>query len=132
MVVAEGLFMYLDADQQRAMWNGIATALSSKASGAFIFDLLPQCEQPKPGLFGRFLERLMKLFTGGQAFVHDSRGRDGIKAELLSAGFAKVDVIEPHQVAALYDLPHPAYKSQQLLFVCRSGQDARDHLGLPE
>ena len=118
-IVAEGLLMYLDAPQQRWLMAEIASALADKGAGAFIFDLVPQSEQPKPGVFGRILEFLMKRFTGGRSFVRDKRGRDDIQRELTSAGFSRVDVLEPYRVAQLYGLPFPGYKSQQLVFLCQ-------------
>lgn len=117
-VIAEGLLMYLKPDQQRALWRRVA-ALIERAGGLFVFDLVPTCEQPRPGLVGRSLEWLMKRFTGGRAFERDPRTRLDVARELREAGFASVELLEPENVAELWGLPHPRKKTQQLLFVCR-------------
>lgn len=116
--IAEGLFMYLDADQQIGTWRRIADALSGATTGMFVFDLVPSVEQPKPGLIGRSLESLMKRFTGGRSFEQDTRGRDQVRTDLLACGFDDVRLIEPRDVAEKWDLPFPRRKSQQLIFVC--------------
>lgn len=116
--IAEGLFMYLDQQQQHATWQRIAEALAGATAGMFVFDLVPHVEQPKPGLIGRSLESLMKRFTGGRGFEQDTRGREQVRAELLACGFDDVRLIEPRDVAEQWDLPFPRSKSQQLIFVC--------------
>jgi len=118
VVIAEGLFMYLNAEEQRTLWSRIATVLADRENSLFVFDLVPTCEQPKPGPIGRLLEWIMKRFTGGQSFVRDERRREDIRNELTGAGFSKVNLIEPHDVAVQWDLPFPHKKTQQLLFVC--------------
>jgi O-methyltransferase involved in polyketide biosynthesis len=117
-VIAEGLFMYLDPDQQLRLWERIRS-LFDIAPGIFVFDLVPASEQPKPGLVGRTLERLMKLFTGGRSFERDARSRDDIAAGLRTAGFSSVELIEPRTVARARSLPFADAHTQQLLFVCR-------------
>ncbi|MEZ4323226.1 MAG: class I SAM-dependent methyltransferase [Myxococcota bacterium] len=117
VVVAEGLLMYLDATQQRALWSRVASALPS---GAFVFDLVPAIEQPPPGWLGRVLGWLMQRFTGGQGFVVDQRTRDDVRSELLEAGFTSVRWIEPADLAN-EGVPHLDTPTQTLVFECLTG-----------
>lgn len=117
-VVAEGLLMYFEPPEQRALWARVA-ALLRQSGGTFVFDLVPVCEQPKPGWMGRLLERLMKKFTGGRSFERDARTRGDIATELRQAGFGEVSLVEPAEVAEAWSLPYPRKRTQQLLFVCR-------------
>lgn len=118
LVIAEGLFMYLSPDQQRALWRKIRGLFSDGRTGTFVFDLVPAVEEPKPGLLGRALGWLMKRFTGGKGFERDARTRDDIAADLREIGF-EVDLVEPAAVAEAWSLPHPLVPTQQLLFVAR-------------
>lgn len=117
-VIAEGLLMYLSAADQRLLWRRVAE-LFTRSGGTFVFDLVPACEQPAPGRIARALGFVMRRFTGGHGLVRDARGRADIRAELLAAGFADVETIEPRDVAASFALPHPDARTQQLVFVCR-------------
>ena len=116
-VIAEGLLMYLSADEQRDLFGRIRAILVQ--GGAFVFDLVPACEQPQPGWFGRFLGRLMRVFTRGREFERDQRTRDDIVADLRAAGFDTVEVLEPAAVAKEWALPFPDVPTQQVLFVSR-------------
>jgi O-methyltransferase involved in polyketide biosynthesis len=116
-VIAEGLLMYFEADAQRVLFASIAKHLRCGVGGSFVFDLVPVCEQPRPGALGRALEWLMKRFTGGKAFVRDARTRDDITAELRASGFTDVELIEPKSVAKSWHLPFPETNTQQLVFV---------------
>ncbi|MGH7281970.1 MAG: class I SAM-dependent methyltransferase, partial [Polyangiaceae bacterium] len=93
-VIAEGLLMYLDDTAQNKLFRAIADRLV-RHGGAFAFDLLPQCEQKKPGVVGRGLGKAMKFFTRGGEFVRDERTRHDIARSLDSAGFANVELISP-------------------------------------
>jgi O-methyltransferase involved in polyketide biosynthesis len=116
-VIAEGLFMYLDAAQQRGLWERVRELFSGR-DGVFVFDLVPAIEQPRPGLVGRGLEWTMKRFTGGQAFERDTRSRDDLARELAACGFT-VELVEPRTAPARWQLPHLDVPTQQLLFVAR-------------
>ena len=118
-VVAEGLFMYFDAEQQRQAWERLAALIARAGGGALVFDLVPAVEEPPPGLLGRALAWLMKRFTAGKGFEKDARTRADIAAELRAAGFTAVEAVEPMLVAEDYDLPYPHKKTQQLVFVAR-------------
>lgn len=118
IVIAEGLFMYLDADAQRALWAKVRRLLDERG-GALVFDLVPASEQPPPGLPGRALGWMMRQFTGGRSFERDQRTRDDIARELTSAGFDEVEMIEPGAVARDWGLPHPDVPTAQLLFIAR-------------
>jgi O-methyltransferase involved in polyketide biosynthesis len=117
-VIAEGLFMYLNADEQQQLWTRIRQ-LFEITPGTFVFDLVPTGEQPRPGLVGRALEALMKVFTRGRSFERDARTRDDIAAALNVAGFSRVELLEPRSVARAWALPFADVRTQQLLFVCR-------------
>ena len=119
-VIAEGLFMYLDAGSQRGLAASIASRLAH-GGGTFVFDYVPPCEQPAPGTVGRGLEWLMKRFTRGQAFAKDMRTREEVIADLRAAGFDRVEAIEPRAVARDLGLPHPEAPTQQLVFVAHAG-----------
>jgi O-methyltransferase involved in polyketide biosynthesis len=119
-VIAEGLLMYLDANAQRALARSIASRLA-RGGGTFVFDYVPPCEQPPAGAVGRGLEWLMKRFTKGQAFAKDTRTRADVIADLLAAGFDRVEAIEPRSVARALDLPYPDAATQQLVFVAHVG-----------
>ena len=93
-VIAEGLLMYMDESAQKKLFRAVAARLASHG-GTFAFDLLPQCEQPKPGVVGRGLGKAMKFFTRGGEFVRDARTRHDIARDLESAGFDPVDLISP-------------------------------------
>ncbi len=117
--VAEGLCMYLQPNEQRTFWSRIAEDVRSAMGPAlFVFDLVPWCEQPKPGWFGRALEWLMKRFTKGQSFARDERTRETICADLKASGFQNVQALEPRDVLQRWRLPYPKKKTQQVIFVC--------------
>jgi O-methyltransferase involved in polyketide biosynthesis len=117
VVIAEGLFMYLDAAAQRSLWRRVRGALAERG-GLFLFDLVPAPEQPLPGRVGRALGWLMERFTGGRGFQRDTRTRSDIVAELTGDGF-DVEVVEPFQVAHEWGLPRPAVRSLMVVFLCR-------------
>ncbi len=115
-VITEGLLMYLEPDEQRALWRRIADVLV--AGGVLAFDLVPWVEQPKPGPIGRALEWLMKKFTKGKSFERDSRTRSDL---LVECGFDRVQVLEPCVVGTRWGLPFPTVETSQLVFVCYRG-----------
>ena len=116
-VIAEGLMMYLAPDAQRGLWARVRKVGELTQHVRLVFDLVPVCEQPKPGAVGRTLEAAMKVFTGGRSFERDARTRADIAEELRDAGFAHGRLIEPSEVAAAWGLPFPEMRTQQLLFV---------------
>jgi O-methyltransferase involved in polyketide biosynthesis len=117
-VIAEGLFMYLEAEAQRSLAASIASRLSL-GGGTLVFDFVPPCEQPAAGPVGRGLEWLMKRFTNGQAFAKDPRTRDDVIADLRAAGFDDVEAITPSSVARSLQLPYPDAATRQVVFVAR-------------
>lgn len=129
-VIAEGLFMYLQPEQQRTLWRKLRGLFegvggSGGCRGTFMFDLVPACEQPRPGAADNALGWLMKRFTGGKGFERDARTRDEIAAELREAGFDEVEMLEPASVAEAWGLPYPEVPTQQLLFVARVRGESR-------
>jgi O-methyltransferase involved in polyketide biosynthesis len=119
-VIAEGLMMYLPPEAQRDLWGRVRRLGDLAGDVRLVFDLVPACEQPKPGVVGRTLEAAMKAFTGGRTFERDARTRSDIAEEVRRAGFARVDCTEPHEVAGAWGLPFPEMRTQQLLFDARS------------
>lgn len=117
-VVAEGLLMYLQAPEQRALWARCAAWLAP-VGGVLVFDLLPVPEQPQAGWVGRVLGAMMKRFTGGKGFVVDTRTRADLLVELQAAGFDTVQAVVPAEVAASWGLPHAGEASAQVVFVAR-------------
>ena len=117
--IAEGLCMYLQADEQRSLWQKIYHRLSTIGGGTFVFDLVPTCEQAQPGIMGKLLRSLMHLFTGGQSFTADPRGRHEICQELVTIGFEQVQMIDPsdQQSYASYHIPVSKQRTQQLIFI---------------
>ena len=118
-VIAEGLLVYLAADQQRALLRRARALVERAGAGTLVFDLVPAREQPQPGAVGRALEGLMKRFTGGRTFERDERTRDDVAAEVRAAGFGGVEMLEPAAVVEAWGLPFADVPTQQLLFVAR-------------
>lgn len=116
VILAEGLLVYLVPDAQRALFRAARALLARAGGGTLAFDLVPACEAPPPGAAGRALGWMMRRFTGGRTFEHDARTRDDLVAELHSAGFDRVETIEPAAVAAHWDLPFPDTPTRQLVF----------------
>lgn len=108
-VVAEGLMMYLPAEEQRALWAKIARIPRVR----LVFDLVPPVEKAPPGAVGRALGWLMRRFTGGQGFVEDGRSRADLLAELRACGFAEVRALEPRD---LLGMPFPKARTEVVVF----------------
>lgn len=117
-IVAEGLFMYLTAEEQRSLWRRVVEALAKAPSGTFAFDLVPAGEEWHAGVVGQVLERLLKHATRGSTFVKDERSRHDIATELKNAGFEEVDLLEPDTLLSAWNLPFPEARTQVLLFRC--------------
>lgn len=122
LVTAEGLLMYLDAEQQRAFWARVARLLGGRG-GVLLFDLLPGPEEPPEGLAGRLLGRLMRRFTGGRGFQRDARGRRELVAELRAQGFHEVELWDPARAATDLGLPVDPRSGRLLLFLGRVAAD---------
>ena len=112
-VIAEGLFMYLDAPARAKLFAKV------RALGAvqLVFDLVPVDEQRPPGLVGRALGAAMKAFTGGRAFERDARTRVQILGELAAAGFTSSRAIAAVDVARDWQLPHADRRTDTVVFV---------------
>ncbi len=119
-VVAEGLLMYLPADEQRALWRRLAALLTDRPGSALAFDLVPFCEQPKPGAVGRGLGWLFGRFTRGGSFAFDQRTRANLSTDLRACGFAEVEIFDPAEIAelAVQAAGHP---TQALVWLTRTG-----------
>lgn len=116
-VIAEGLFMYLGADAQRALWQRIRALFESRP-GVLVFDLVPFAEQGREGMIGRILGRMLSLATGGATFARDARTREDIGRELRAIGFV-VELLEPKDAPREWGVPYRDVRTQQLLYVCR-------------
>ncbi len=116
-LIAEGLFMYLNADEQRSLWGRLSALLAGRPGSQLVFDLVPTCEQHSGGQAGHVLGRLMKRSTGGRGFVQDPRGRGAILQELGDCGLGQAHCIEPADAPARWQVPHLQEHTEQLLFV---------------
>lgn len=114
-MIAEGLVMYLTAEELKVLFTELSILLQSH-SGRLIFDWVPSIEEPPPGLIGKGLGYLMKLFTGGDSFERDQRSRDDMKALLYDLGAHNVTLYDTHLVAQSRHLPFAHAKTQQLIF----------------
>ncbi len=114
-VIAEGLFMYLDAEAQRALFRRIALLLAARG-GTLVFDLVPPAEEPQPGVVGRVLGWLMRRATRGADFARGRRSRADVLRDLQEAGFSTVSATEPHAVAESLGLPHPRTWTRMVVF----------------
>ena len=118
-VIAEGLLMYLPADDQNALWRRLAALLDGRPNSALVFDLVPFCEQPKPGAVGRSLGWLFGRFTRGGSFAFDERTRADLSSDLRACGFAEVEIYDPAEVAEL-DVPAAGHPTQALVWLTRT------------
>jgi O-methyltransferase involved in polyketide biosynthesis/SAM-dependent methyltransferase len=121
MIIAEGLCVYLEEGVRRALFARVAELLRGLPGGAFAFDLTPGAEEPPPGRVGRFLEGLMKRFTGGRAFRRDRHDRAMIESELRDAGFEHVEALEPGDFESL---PYRGQATKVVIWRCRVSGDA--------
>lgn len=121
LVIGEGLFMYLKADEQRALWTRIAALVARAPGSSFVFDLVPRSELPTPGIVGGLLRRGLEAATGGKGFVRDDRTRDELRRDVLACGFADVTLLEPRTALASWSIPHLQERTQVLIFHCRGG-----------
>lgn len=119
-VIAEGLLMYLDAEQQRALWRRVAALLADRPGSAFAFDLVPFCEQPRPGALGRGLQWLFERMTRGARFAFDDRTRDDLTADLRACGLGDVTLYDPPAIAAALGLPAADRPTQTLVWLTRT------------
>jgi O-methyltransferase involved in polyketide biosynthesis len=111
LLIAEGLWMYLDEKAQRDFLNQIRDF--DKIT--LIFDLVPKIEQPKPGMIGRLLGQLMRKFTK-DSFVENLQTRENLVQILKDFGFSEIQLFDCHLVAKTYQLPFADTKTQQLIF----------------
>jgi O-methyltransferase involved in polyketide biosynthesis len=112
VVIAEGLFVYLDVAAQRRLAARIAALPKSVT---FLFDLTPPSEQPPPGLGGKLLGAAMRRFTGGKGFAPDGRTRAEITADLRGAGFTEARAIAAADMARDWALPHAGVRTDTVI-----------------
>jgi len=125
-VIAEGLLMYLDAGQQQQLWSRIQSLLAARPGSKLVFDLVPFCEGRKGGMVGKLLEAMFKKATRGRTFAFDERTRDDLTCELRQCGFAEVDLVEPHNAPAEWNLPFLDRLTQTLVFQCAVSASRKD------
>jgi len=118
-VISEGLMMYFDQDGQKKLWTRINQLMKQHPGSVYVFDLVPFCEQPQPGVVGRTFERLFKRFTKGAAFAFDDRTREDLRDDLLACGFTEVDLLEPNTAPDHWPIPFTNRTTQTLVFRCR-------------
>ena len=115
LVIAEGIIMYLKPIEVEKLISQIALQLRP-TGGQLIFDWVPTVEQPKPGLVGRILGALMRVFTRGQDFQRDERTRDDMLDLLKKLDAESCQAIDTTQIAEAQGLPYPRVRTQQLIF----------------
>ncbi|MDB4958982.1 MAG: hypothetical protein JWO36_6551 [Myxococcales bacterium] len=120
-VIAEGLLMYLAAEARRSLFAKVRALAERAGELRFVFDLVPQSEEPAPGAVGRALEAAMKRFTGGRTFERDARTREAVLGELRGAGFSDCEAIGAGSVARAWQLPHPDQQTNTVVFTSRAG-----------
>lgn len=120
-VIAEGLFMYFDAETQRSLWKRIADLLKKNRGGIFVFDLTPRVEEDDGGKASKVLDSAMKMFTDGKSFERDARTREEIVKELRSVGFSECVAFETRSVARTWKLPFPDANTKTVIFACSVG-----------
>jgi O-methyltransferase involved in polyketide biosynthesis len=118
-VIAEGVMMYLDSERQSELWSRIAALFAERPGSVLTFDLVPFCEQPKPGAVGRMLERLFKRFSRGATFAFDDRTRQDIVTQLRTCGFQSIDLYEPASAPPRWQVPFLTARTQTLVFTAR-------------
>jgi O-methyltransferase involved in polyketide biosynthesis len=94
LVVAEGLFMYYGAGDQRMIWAKIKEAVSGcRGGGGFIFDLVPTVEQPAPGAVEFHSRRARAKRHTGRSSQHRIFERDafgaGLGCQAMGSAFRK-------------------------------------------
>lgn len=117
LVIGEGLFMYLGADEQRGLWRRVADLIAGRAGSQLAFDLVPPCEQASGGTTGRLLAKLMGAFTGGRGFALDDRTREDLCADLERCGFVSPRCLAPGEAPESWRVPHLELPTEQLLFL---------------
>ena len=120
-IIAEGLCMYLDPAARRHFWCRVAHTLANSAAprAAFLFDLVPPAEEPRPGLAGNLLTGLMKAATGGRSFARTGESRADLLQELTACGFSSVELFEPAEVKHDWNLPGALEQTQMVVYRCR-------------
>ena len=119
-LIGEGLFMYLEADAQRTLWQRLSS-LCTQPRSALAFDLVPSCEEPPTSRAGNILDLGLRLVTGGRTFAKDERTRQELSAELMEAGFDSVATIDPAENLERWNLPHTRVPTKQLVFHATGG-----------
>ena len=119
-LIAEGLFMYLQADAQRVLWRRLAS-LCAQPGSAHVFDLVPSCEEAQANRAGRVLDLGLRLVTGGRTFAKDERTRADLSSDLVDAGFDSVTTHDPSGDLDRWNLPHTRVPTKQLVFHASGG-----------
>ncbi len=119
-LIAEGLFMYLQADAQRVLWRRLAS-LCAQPGSAHVFDLVPSCEEAQANRAGRVLDLGLRLVTGGRTFAKDERTRGDLSSDLVDAGFDSVTTHDPSGDLDRWNLPHTRVPTKQLVFHASGG-----------
>lgn len=119
-VIAEGLMMYLAADDRRCLFAKVHQLAAITGELRFVFDLTPSSEEPEPGIVGRVLAAAMRRSTGGRGFERDARTRDDIVTALREVGFDDVEAVTSSDIAGVWNLPDPDRRTHAVLFITRA------------
>jgi O-methyltransferase involved in polyketide biosynthesis len=116
LVLVEGLLMYFSPMEQGLLFRDVAALLQERGGGTLLFDLVPPSEEPKPGRFGKWMEKQMKKWTRGGSFNKSPQTRQDIENSLIDAGFCQVRSIIPVEVPELSESPLGKVRTQQVIF----------------
>jgi len=116
LVLVEGLLMYFTPAEQGQLFREVASLLRERGGGTLLFDLVPASEEPKPGRFGRWMERQMKKWTRGGSFDKSPQTRQDIEQSLASSGFTQVRSLVPTELPELSESPWAKARTHQVIF----------------
>lgn len=120
-IITEGLMMYFNRAAQLQIWKRIAEFIA-RNGGEYVFDYIPQDDEPPRSRLGNVLSRLkVLLYTRekGPSYAYDERTRMQVADDLRAAGFKKVDVYNSADIAREWHLPHSDINTRVIIYRCR-------------
>ncbi|MBV2235664.1 MAG: class I SAM-dependent methyltransferase [Sterolibacterium sp.] len=118
-VISEGIMMYFKRDQQMLIWRNIASFIKAQG-GEYVFDYIPLDDEPSRSRPGQWLSQLRQRLTNAPPpFAYDERTRQDVMADLLTAGFTRVEMFDTGVLARDWSLPHAAVPTRTIIYHCR-------------
>lgn len=118
-IVAEGIMMYFDRNQQLMIWRSIAESLATRG-GELLFDYIPPALNRPRSKLGQLLHNLkIRLFGENSPYRYDHRTAENIMDDLRSAGFHTVNIHDGDTVAKSWRLPYGNEPAKVLIFQAR-------------